>query len=67
MNKIQIEGKYFNKGDFIKDHIPTFFDESSTRKKLYLFLKEWFSPGDIVKLHTSGSTGKPASAHRKRS
>lgn len=59
MNKIQIEGKYFNKGDFIKDHIRTFFDESSTRKKLYLFLKEWFSPGDIVKLHTSGSTGKP--------
>lgn len=59
MNKIQIEDTYFNAKDFSTNQAPIFFAKSNIRKKLYLFLKEWFSHSETLKLQTSGSTGKP--------
>ena len=59
MNKLHIEGTYFNAEDFISDQIPSYFNNCDIRLKLYLFLKEWFSSNEKISLHTSGSTGKP--------
>lgn len=59
MNKIQIESTFFNAEDFISEQMPLFFTKSSIHQKLYLFIKDWFSPDDTMKLYTSGSTGKP--------
>ena len=59
MNKIQIEGTFFDAEDFISNQMPLFFTKSSIHKKLYLFLKDWFSPEETISLYTSGSTGKP--------
>lgn len=59
MNKIQIESRIFEAEDFSSNHLPLFFKKSSVHQKLYLFLKEWFSPDETISLFTSGSTGKP--------
>lgn len=59
MNKIQIEGTYFDAEDFISNQMPLFFTKNSIHKKLFLFLKDWFSPEETISLYTSGSTGKP--------
>lgn len=59
MNKIQVEGSFFEAEDFISKQTPLFFTKSHIHKKLYLFLKDWFSPEETISLHTSGSTGKP--------
>lgn len=59
MNKIQIEGEFFNAEDFSTEQIPSFFEKGAIYKQLFLFLKEWFSPNETINLHTSGSTGKP--------
>ena len=39
--------------------MPLFFTKNSIHKKLFLFLKDWFSPEERISLYTSGSTGKP--------
>lgn len=59
MNKIQIEGIFFDAEDFSSNQVPLFFTKNSIYKKLYLFLNEWFSPNNTISLYTSGSTGKP--------
>ena len=59
MNKIQIEGVFFDAEDFSSNQVPLFFTKNSIYKKLYLFLNEWFSPNNTISLYTSGSTGKP--------
>jgi O-succinylbenzoic acid--CoA ligase len=59
MNKIQLEGTFFDAEDFISNQMPLFFTKNSIHKKLYLFLKDWFSPEETISLYTSGSTGKP--------
>ena len=59
MNKIQIEGTFFDAEDFRSYETPLFFTKSHIHQKLYLFLKDWFSPNETISLQTSGSTGKP--------
>ena len=59
MNKIQIEGTFFDAEDFRSYETPLFFTKSHIHQKLYLFLKDWFSTNETISLQTSGSTGKP--------
>ncbi|MDD4777756.1 MAG: AMP-binding protein [Fermentimonas sp.] len=59
MNKIKISGINYYREDFTGEDMPAFFGTSDFHKQIYLFLKEWFSDEENVKLYTSGSTGKP--------
>lgn len=70
MNTIKIEGTTYTSDDFREKEgeTPTFLGSESKRssvhsasidRKLYSFLREWFSDAQTIRLHTSGSTGTP--------
>lgn len=59
MNRIKISGIYYFSEDFKKRSVPHIFESSDYHKQIYIFLKEWFSLEETIKLYTSGSTGKP--------
>lgn len=59
MDKIKISGINFYREDFKGEDMPSFFTSSDFHKQIYLFLKEWFSNDETIRLYTSGSTGIP--------
>lgn len=59
MYGIKIEGIVYTRVDFTDPQEPGFAVKSPFHRRLYLFLKEWFSDSPTLHLHTSGSTGTP--------
>lgn len=51
-----MEGYTFSADTF--DNMPD-FKQGDFRRKLYLFLQDWFSDSPTLTVHTSGSTGQP--------
>lgn len=59
MNKITVNGIPYCGKELAEGSPAEFAATSPFHHKLYLFLREWFSPSPLLTLHTSGSTGKP--------
>jgi Acyl-CoA synthetases (AMP-forming)/AMP-acid ligases II len=59
INKIRIGGITYTREYFSEGRKNVSAAESSFRRQLYLFLKDWFSDSPALLLHTSGSTGTP--------
>lgn len=56
---ITIEGKAYLPDVFLEENSPEFISQSDFHNDLFLFLKDWFSDSQTLKVQTSGSTGIP--------
>lgn len=56
---ITIEGKTYLPDNFLMKDLPEFASQSEFHHELFLFLKDWFSESDVLRVQTSGSTGIP--------
>ena len=59
MNKIIVDGRLYHSEEQRSENLVPFAAASPFHHKLYLFLREWFSPSPTLTIYTSGSTGAP--------
>lgn len=58
-DKIMIEGSIHHRKEFGSNTPSCFGEKSPFHQQLFLFLQEWHSGADTLRLRTSGSTGNP--------